>query len=104
MSGFEERERAEEARFAHNEERVFKARARRNRLIGLWAAGKLGLAGKAAEDYAGIIAAADLAKPGDEVVIAHLVKDLGPKGVAEHTIRHELADLMAKALEELAKS
>ena len=101
MSSFDERERAEEARFAHNEELVFKATARRNKLIGYWAAGKLGLTGKAADDYALTIVAADLAKPGDEDVIAQLVKDLSATGTAEHTIRHELADQMAKALAEI---
>jgi hypothetical protein len=101
MSSFVERERAEEARFAHNEELVFKARARRNKLLGQWAAGKLGLTGKAADDYAISVVTADLAKPGDDDVIEFLVKDLAPAGIAEHTIRHELADLMAKALNEI---
>ena len=104
MSSFDERERAEEARFAHNEELVFKARARRNKMLGQWAAGLLGLSGKAADDYAATIVAADLAKPGDEDVIEQLVKDLAKTGTAEHTIRHEVADLMAKALKEIKGS
>ena len=101
MTTFDDRERAEEARFAHNEEIMFKARARRDHYIGLWAAEKLGLSGDAASAYADDIVAADLKSHGDDGVIAKLNADLGPKGVAEHTIRHELADLMTKAVAEV---
>jgi hypothetical protein len=101
MSGFDERERAEEQRFAHDEELMFKARARRNKYAGLWAAAKLGLTGPAAEDYAKTVIVADLEKPGDDDVVAKLLADLAPKGVAEHTIRHELAELLTRAIDEI---
>ena len=66
MTTFEDREKGFERKFAHDEELKFKATARRNRLIGLWAADKMGLSGDEAQSYAREVIKADLAEPGDE--------------------------------------
>ena len=63
MTTFDKREEVFENKFAHDEELRFKAHARRNKLVGLWAAGKLGLAGEAAEAYAKAVVTADLDAP-----------------------------------------
>ena len=82
MSRFDERERNFEARFQHDQELAFKVTARRNKLLGLWAARHLGLASAAAEAYAAEVVAVDFAAPGDSGVIAKVVGDLAAKGVA----------------------
>lgn len=93
---FDERESAFEAKFAHDEEMQFKARARRDKLIGLWAAKLLGLEGEAAEAYALEVVKADLEEAGDEDVVRKLVKDLEGKA-DEANIRHKLRELLAEA-------
>src|ERR1700730_17127378 len=89
MSGFDKREEGFEKKFAHDEELRFKAHARRNKLVGLWAAEKLGLAGTAAEAYAKDVVIADMDKPGSDGVFAKLRKDFDDKSVAQsdHQIR-----------------
>jgi hypothetical protein len=79
MSGFDEREKEFEARFKHDQELRFKVTARRNRMIGLWAAKKMGLAGDAADAYAKSIVDAQFAG-GDPHVVDKLVADLAAKG------------------------
>ena len=101
MTTFDDREKAEEARFAHNEELAFKARARRDRHVGLWAAEKLGLSGGAADDYAAALLQANLREATDEKLVTRLVADLAPKGIGEHTIRHELAEQLVAATQAL---
>jgi len=103
MSGFDKREEGFENKFAHDEEMRFKAHARRNKLIGRWAAEKLGLTGAAAESYAGEVVTIDLTAPGSEDVFAKLRKDFDAKGVAlsDHQIRRTMDELMAKAVEEI---
>ncbi|RMH40835.1 MAG: DUF1476 domain-containing protein [Alphaproteobacteria bacterium] len=96
MTTFDEREQAFEAKYAHDEEMQFKARARRNKLAGLWAAELLGKTGADAEAYALEIVKADLEEAGDVDVVARLMKDLS-NHVDEATIRSKLADLMAEA-------
>ena len=81
MSQFDEREKEFEARFKHDQELAFKVTARRNKLLGLWAARQLGLAGPAADAYAAEVVAADFARPGDGDVIAKVAADLAAKGV-----------------------
>jgi hypothetical protein len=101
MSTFDKREEGFERKFAHDEEVRFKARARRNKLLGLWAAQKLGLAGDAAEAYAKEIVIVDFEEPGDDDVFARIRKDFDAKGVAQsdHQIRRTIDELMAKAVE-----
>jgi hypothetical protein len=82
MSKFDERGKEFEARFQHDQEFAFKVTARRNKLLGLWAAHHLGLAGAAAEAYAKEVIAADFSKPGDSDVIEKVAADLAAKGLA----------------------
>jgi hypothetical protein len=103
MSTFDKREEGFERKFAHDEEVRFKARARRNKLLGLWAAQKLGLAGDAAEAYAKEIVAVDFEEPGDDDVLARIRRDFDAKAVAQsdHQIRRTMEELMAKAVEDV---
>ena len=68
MTSFEDREKGFERKFAHDEELRFRATARRNKLLGLWAAGEMGIAGDAAQAYAREVIKADLEQPGEEDV------------------------------------
>ena len=99
MTSFDKREEGFEQKFAHDEEIRFKAQARRNKLVGLWAAEKLGLAGAAAESYAEAVVAAELEAPGSDAVFRKLRTDFDAKGVAQsdHQIRRTLDELLAKA-------
>ncbi len=99
MSGFDNREKAEEGRFALEAELEFKARARRNRLVGRWAAEKLGLNGAEAETYAGVIIATDLEEHGDNDVIRKLKADFAAKSVtvSDHQIERTLSEKMQEA-------
>ncbi len=100
MSGsFEKREKGFEAKWAHDEELRFKVYARRNKLLGLWAAGEMGLNGPAADAYAKEVIAADFEKPGEEDVFEKLRRDFDAKGIAisDHMIRRKMADLLDEA-------
>ncbi len=103
MTTFEEREKGFERKFVHDEELKFKATARRNKLLGLWAAEKLGLAGDAAQSYAREVIKADLAEPGDEDVFRKLRTDFDAKGVAEsdHQIRRMMSEMMSQAVAQI---
>jgi hypothetical protein len=103
MSTFDKREEGFERKFAHDEEVRFKARARRNKLLGLWAAQKLGLAADAADAYAKEIVILDFEGPGDDDMFARIRKDFDAKGVAQsdHQIRRTMEELMAKAVEDV---
>jgi hypothetical protein len=103
MSGFDKREEGFERKFAHDEEVRFKARARRNKLLGLWAAQKLGLTGDAAEAYAKEIVIVDFEEPGDDDMFARIRKDFDAKAVdqSDHQIRRTMEELMAKAVEDV---
>lgn len=100
MTTFDEREQAFEAKFAHDEEMQFRARARRNKLVGLWAADLLGKTGSSATDYAQSIVAADLEEAGHEDVVRKLTGDLGSQA-SEEQIRLKLRELMVQAQEEV---
>ena len=103
MDTFDKREEGFEKRFAHDEELRFKATARRNKLLGLWAAEKLGLAGAEADAYAKDVIAADFEAPGDDDVFAKVRKDFDAKGVdqSDHQIRRTMNELMERAIEEV---
>ena len=100
MTTFDKREEGFEKKFAIDEEQKFKAEARRNRLLGLWAAAKLGLSGDAANAYAKEIVAAEFGEGGDADVIRKVIGDLAAKGVAvtEAQIRTQMDELMAQAV------
>ena len=97
MTTFDKREEGFEKKFAHDEELRFRATARRNKLLGLWAADKLGLAGESAETYAKEVVASDFEEPGDHDVFRKVRKDLDAKGVAasDEDIRHDPDMLLA---------
>jgi hypothetical protein len=103
MSTFDKREEGFERKFAHDEELRFKARARRNKLVGLWAAEKLGMSGAAAETYVANIVAADLDNPNSDSVFSALRKDFDEKGVAQsdHQIRRTMDEAMERAIAEI---
>jgi hypothetical protein len=82
MSKFDEREQDFEARYKHDQDLAFKVASRRNKLLGQWAAGHLGLSGAAAETYAQDIVAAEFAKPGHAEIVAKLARDFAAKGIA----------------------
>src|SRR5471032_1267830 len=100
MTTFDKREEGFEKRFALDEEQKFKAEARRNRLLGLWAAEKLGMSGDAANAYAKEVVAADFEEAGDGDVVRKVSKDLGAKGIAitEPQLRAKMDELMAQAI------
>lgn len=103
MSTFDKREEGFENKFAHDEELRFKARARRNKLVGLWAAEKLGIAGAAAESYAANIVTTDLDNPNGDSVFSMVRRDFDAKGVAQsdHQIRRTMDEAMEKAIVEI---
>ena len=100
MSTFDKREEGFEKKFALDEEQKFKAEARRNKLLGLWVAEKLGLSGDAANDYAKTVVAADFEEAGDADVVRKVIADLNTKGVAitEQQVRVKMDELMAQAI------
>ena len=103
MTTFDKREEGFEKKFAHDEELRFKANARRNKLLGLWAAEKLGISGDAANAYAKDVVMADFEEGGDEDVFKKVQKDFEAKSVAcsEQDIRRAMVDLMEKAIAEI---
>jgi hypothetical protein len=103
MTTFNDRERAEEARYSLDQEALFKASARRNKLLGLWAADLLGLSGDAAADYARSVVIADLEEPGDDDVIRKVLADFDTKGIAKtrEDIVSQLNALMSVAVEQI---
>lgn len=95
----DDREEAFENRFAHDEELRFKAEARRNKLLGLWAAGLLGKSGEEASAYAMEVVKADIAERGEEDVFRKVRADFDAAGVAQsdHQIRRTMEELLAEA-------
>jgi hypothetical protein len=103
MTTFSKREDAFETKFAHDEELRFKAAARRNRLLGLWAAEKLGKSGEDAEAYAREVVISDLEEPGEEDVFRKIRGDFDAAGVqqSDHQIRRTMDELMGRAMQEI---
>ncbi len=97
MTSFDKREEGFEKKFAIDEEQRFKAEARRNKLLGLWAAEKLGKSGDDAAAYAKEVVAADFEEAGDADVLRKVVADLAGKGVSELDVRKKMDELMATA-------
>jgi len=104
MSGLDDRENAFENKYAHDQEMEFKANARRNKLLGLWAAGELGLEGDAAEDYAKSVIVADFEEAGDDDVFRKVRADFDEKGVelSDHLLRKQMDDLLIEARNQIA--
>ena len=103
MTGFDEREDKFEKKFAHDEELRFKAEARRNKLLGLWAAELLGLKDAKAEEYVRSVIAADLQEKGDEDVFRKIRGDFDAAGVdqSDHQIRRHMEEFFTEAVRQL---
>ena len=100
MTTFDKREEGFEKKFAMDADQKFKAEARRNRLLGLWAAEKLGISGDAAAAYAKEVVASDFEESGDADVLRKVLGDLTAKGIAitEPELRVKMDELMAAAV------
>ena len=104
MSGsFQDREKAFESKWAHDEELRFKIIARRNKLLGLWAAEQMGISGAEADAYAKAVVQADFIEPGHEDVVRKIQKDFAAKNVArsDHAIRVKMDELLALATDQV---
>lgn len=103
MNTFEDRQKGFERKFALDEELRFKSSARRNKLLGLWAAEKMGITGDDAQAYAREVVIADLAEPGDEDVFRKIRTDFDAKGVdqSDHQIRRAMSDLLGEAVTQI---
>jgi hypothetical protein len=103
MTTFDKREEGFEKKFAMDEELQFKAAARRNKLVGLWAAEKLGLSGAEADAYAKSVVMADFQEAGDDDIFRKIKADLAAGGVeqSEHQIRRTMDELMSRAIDEI---
>ena len=101
MTTFDDRERGFEKRFALDQEQEFKATARRNRALGEWAAGLMGLTDKHIEEYAGVIVKSEVDQPGDDDVLRKVFEDLKGAGVqiSEGEVRMKMAEFLAQARE-----
>ncbi|MCY0147248.1 DUF1476 domain-containing protein [Hoeflea sp. G2-23] len=106
MNDMKDRENAFENKFAHDAELKFKAEARRNKLLGLWAAELLGKSGDEAEAYAKTVILADFEEAGEEDVFRKLRGDFDAAGVeqSDHQIRRQMNELMAIAVEQIQSS
>lgn len=105
MSGIDDREKGFENKFAHDQELEFKANARRNKLLGLWAAELLGMEGPAADDYAKTVIASDFEEAGDDDVFRKVRGDLDAKKVdlSDHLLRKKMDELLAEARLQIQK-
>ncbi|WP_439575971.1 DUF1476 domain-containing protein [Phreatobacter sp.] len=103
MTTFDKRQEGFEKKFAHDEELRFKATARRNKLLGIWAAEKMGKTAEETEAYAKAVVLSDFEAPGDDDVLQKVLKDFEAAGVAqtEHQIRRTMDELMAVAVEQV---
>jgi len=103
MTTFQDREKGYERKFAHDQELKFRATARRNKMLGLWAAEQLGLSGEEAQAYAKEVIKADLEIPGDDDVFRKIRRDFDAKGVqkSDHQIRSKIVDLMGVAISQI---
>lgn len=105
MTQLSDKEKAFENKFAHDKELEFKIHARRNKLLGAWVAGKLGLSGDKAEEYAKTVVLSDFEKPGDEDVFDKVKKDLFDAGIrlTDVEIREQMHNLLKTATDQITK-
>lgn len=101
MSTFDDRQNRFESEFAHDQELKFKVEARRNRLLGEWAAEKLGKSGEDAVEYGKSIIRADLEEPGDEDVFRKLRADLPQSDVSDDDIRTAMSQALQEAMDDI---
>jgi len=102
---FSDREQAFERKFEHDENLQFRVTVRRNKLLGLWAASRMGLSGDAAEAYAKEVISSDFEEVGDHDVIRKVMGDLNAKGLdySEHRVRKHLDECLAEAKQQVMK-
>lgn len=103
MNTFDKRQEGFERKFAHDEELEFKASARRNKLLGLWAAELMGISGDEAESYAKEVVKSDFEEAGDDDVFRKVRGDFDAKGIdqSDHQLRRMMDELMATAKEQI---
>ena len=103
MTTFDDREQAFENKYAHDQELEFKATARRNRMLGLWAGGLMGLEGDHLEQYAGAVVRSEIEHHSDEDVLRKVSKDLSASGakVTEGAVRAKMEEFLAIAREQI---
>ncbi|UPK31615.1 DUF1476 domain-containing protein [Bradyrhizobium sp. 186] len=101
MTTFDKREQGFEAKFAHDEELIFKATARSNKLLGLWAAGQLGLSGDAAAGYATALVTDSLESQTIDNILGRVAGDLAGKGVSREQVARKLQECLHQALQQL---
>ena len=103
MSSFDEREKGQEKKFAHDEELQFKANARRNKLLGLWAAELMGLSGDEANAYSMEVVKADFEEAGDDDVFRKVRADFDAKSIdqSDHQLRRTMDELLVTAMEQI---
>ena len=103
MTTFDRREKGFESKYKHDQEIEFKAQARRNKLLGQWAAAQMGMSGSDVDAYAREVIEADFEEPGDADVMRKVLADFQTRGVtcAEHTLRRKMDDLLVEAREQI---
>jgi len=101
MTTFDKREQGFEAKFAHDEELMFKATARSNKMLGMWAAGELGLSGEAAADYATKVVTDSLANQTMDETLNKVSIDLAAKGIAREQVAQKMQECLHQALAQL---
>jgi hypothetical protein len=103
MTGFDDRKRSEESRYKHDQELLFKARNRGNKMFGLWIAERLGLSGDAAAAYAKEVVMADFESPGDDDIFTKVKADLAAKSadLGDRTLEKQLQDCREIALQQI---
>jgi hypothetical protein len=103
MNTFDDRQKGFENKFAHDEELRFKATARRNKLLGMWAGEKLGLSGDALAAYAKEVVVADFEEAGDDDVLRKVLADFKAKNVdqSDHQVRRTMDELMGTAIDQI---
>ncbi len=105
MSSFDDREKGFEAKYKLDQDTRFKINARRNKLLGEWAAGQMGLSGEAVASYAKDVVVADFEKAGDDDVVAKVMADFTAKGVklSEKDVRKKLDELQSVAHQQIVQ-
>jgi hypothetical protein len=103
MAGLDDLKKGHENKYAHDQDLEFKTMARRNKLLGLWAANLMGMEGEAADAYAKEVVISDLEEKGDDDVFRKVRGDLTDKNIdmSDHRIRREMDELLSKAREQV---
>ena len=103
MTTFDDREKAFEDKYKHDQDLQFRVEVRRNKLLGIWVAEMIGLEGADAEAYAKEVVASDFEEPGDDDVVRKVMGDLEAKGqeMTEHRLRKKMGELLLEAKQQV---